>query len=281
MNGSKKERIIMNSLSIEETMHTLSAKAKNKSQLSLAKLILLGIMAGGFIALGYLAFIRVSATMPKEWGSFSTLLGAGLFPIGLIGITFLGGELVTGNGMTMMFGLLEKKVSFADVIRNWTLVLLTNIVGGLLVAYFFGHVVGLTEGDFAAKTMSVALGKLADSPVQMLLSGIGCNIFVCMAVYLATMSKDIVGKMFGIWFPIMIFVVCGFQHVVANAFILPAGFFAGADISLADMLKNIFFVFVGNEIGGSIFLALPVYLSVSKPADELTTENVKEQVVHE
>ncbi|HLQ40413.1 MAG TPA: formate/nitrite transporter family protein [Tetragenococcus sp.] len=271
----------MNSLSIEETMHTLSAKAKNKSQLSLAKLILLGIMAGGFIALGYLAFIRVSATMPKEWGSFSTLLGAGLFPIGLIGITFLGGELVTGNGMTMMFGLLEKKVSFADVIRNWTLVLLTNIVGGLLVAYFFGHVVGLTEGDFAAKTMSVALGKLADSPVQMLLSGIGCNIFVCMAVYLATMSKDIVGKMFGIWFPIMIFVVCGFQHVVANAFILPAGFFAGADISLADMLKNIFFVFVGNEIGGSIFLALPVYLSVSKPADELNTENVKEQVVHE
>src|SRR5699024_7865535 len=147
--------------------------------------------------------------------------------------------------------------------------------------YFFGHVVGLTEGDFAAKTMSVALGKLADSPVQMLLSGIGCNIFVCMAVYLATMSKDIVGKMFGIWFPIMIFVVCGFQHVVANAFILPAGFFAGADISLADMLKNIFFVFVGNEIGGSIFLALPVYLSVSKPADELNTENVKEQVVHE
>lgn len=273
----------MNSFSIEETLHTLSDKAKVKSQLSLAKIVLLGIMAGGFIALGYLAFIRVSATTPKEWGSFSTLLGACLFPVGLMGITFIGGELVTGNGMTMMFGLLEKKVSLIDLIKNWTLVLLTNVVGGVLVAYFFGHVVGLTEGDFAAKTTAVGLAKLADSPLQMLVSGIGCNIFVCMAVWLGTMSKDFVGKMFGNWFPIMIFVVCGFQHVVANAFILPAAFFAGADISLIDMVKDILCVFIGNEIGGALFLAVPVYLSLRQPAKsgERVSETAEKQVIHQ
>ncbi len=274
----------MNSYSIEETMTAFAKKAKTKSQLAFGKLFLLGIMAGGFIALGYLAFIRVSGTTPEEWGSFSTLLGAMLFPIGLIAITFVGGELVTGNGMTMMFGLLEKKVSILNVFKNWMLVLLANIVGGILVAYFFGHIVGLTEGDFAAKTLQVALAKTADSPLVMIVSGIGCNIFVCMAVWLGAMSKDFVGKIFGLWFPIMIFVVCGFQHVVANAFILPAAFFAGADISLIDMFKNIFFVFIGNEIGGALFLAVPVYLTNHAPKEapevaETLQETTEERVI--
>lgn len=252
----------MNSFSIEETIHVLSDKAVAKSKLSYAKMILLGIMAGAFIALGYLAFIRVSATVPKEWGSFSTFLGACLFPAGLIGITFIGGELVTGNGMTMMFGVLEKKTSVADLAKNWIIVLITNIIGGILVAFFFGHVVGLTEGAFAAKTISVAQAKLADTPLQMIVSGVGCNIFVCMAVWLGAMSKDFMGKMAGVWFPIMIFVTCGFQHVVANAFILPAALLAGGDVSIMNMIINIVCVFIGNEIGGALFLALPVYLSV-------------------
>lgn len=249
----------MNSLSANEVIEVLGEKARSKGRLDAIRTVLLGVLAGAFIALGYLAFIRISGTAPKEWGSFSTFLGGCLFPIGLIAIVLLGGELVTGNMMVMSFGFLEKKSSAKEVLRNWLLALIGNALGGLLIAYAFGHVVGLTEGAFAAKTTATALGKLADTPLKQVVSGIGCNIFVCMAVFFATMSKDYLGKIVGAWMPIMLFVVCGFQHVVANTFILPAGLFAGAEYTIFDVLKNLFFVFIGNAIGGSLFLAVPVY----------------------
>lgn len=257
----------MNSFSIRETMENFADKAVDKSRLAFWKMALLGIMAGAFIALGFLAFVRVGGTVPKEWGSFGTFLGACLFPAGLLAIVFLGGELATGNAMVMMFGVLEKKIKLSDMAKNWALVFLFNIVGGVLVAWFFGHVLGLTEGDFAAKTIAVGSGKVKDTVLQMIVSGIGCDIFVCMAVWLGSMSKDFLGRFVGVWFPIMIFVTCGFQHCVANAFIIPASMFAGADISLAQCAFNLLIVFIGNEIGGALFLALPVWLS-QRPASE-------------
>lgn len=268
----------MNSYSTKEVIELLSKKAYAKEKLSIMRVILLGILAGAFIALGYLSFVRVAGTTPKEWGSFSTFLGACLFPIGLMAITFLGGELVTGNMMVMAFGWLHHDVKLSSVIKNWLLVMLGNFLGGLFVAYFFGHLTGLTEGDFAAKTIAVAASKVADTPVKMIISGIGCNIFVCMAVFLGAMSKDFMGKVFGLWFPIMLFVICGFQHVVANAFIIPAAMFAGAPISLSALFTDILFVFIGNALGGAIFLALPLYKTYFKPQEE-TEKIIERQVI--
>lgn len=225
-------------------------------------------MAGAFIALGSLAFIRVSGTTPKSWGSFSTFLGACLFPIGLLAITFLGGELVTGNMMVFTFGLLEKTVSVFDVIKNWILVFISNCIGGILTAYFFGHVVGLTEGDYAAKTIAVAAGKLGDSPLAMVVSAVGCNILVGMAIFFAAMSKDLIGKIVGLWFPIMIFVICGFQHVVANAFFLSAGVFAGGNFTAGALAQDMLLVFLGNAIGGALLLAVPVYFGSTRSKDK-------------
>ncbi|KRM32787.1 formate nitrite transporter family protein [Agrilactobacillus composti DSM 18527 = JCM 14202] len=209
-------------------------------------------------------------------------MGACLFPIGLLAITFLGGELVTGNMMVMTFGFMKRKVSLFAVIKNWILVLFANCVGGALVGYFFGHVTGLTEGAFAAKTIAVATAKLADSPLAMVVSGVGCNILVCMAIFIGAMSKDFFGKIFGIWFPIMIFVVCGFQHVVANAFILAAGVFAGAGFTAGQLIQNILLVFLGNAIGGSLFMAVPVYFAnrQAKPAPTPAAEKVEDASQH-
>lgn len=249
-----------------EVIETFATKtAKTKKNLSFGKQMLLGIMAGAFIAIGYLAFVRVSGTAPKSWGSFSTFLGACLFPIGLLAITFLGGELVTGNMMVLTFGFLEKTVSFLELIKNWVLVLISNCIGGALVGLFFGHMVGLTEGDFAAKTIAVAAAKLGDSPMAMIISGVGCNMLVGMAIFFGAMSKDLIGKIVGVWFPIMIFVVCGFQHVVANAFILTAGVLAGGGFTAGALVQNILLVFLGNALGGSLCLAVPVYFAHAKP----------------
>lgn len=247
-------------LTTREVIDTFATKtAKTKKNLPFAKQFLLGILAGAFIAIGYLAFVRVSGTTPKDWGSFSTFLGACLFPIGLLAITFLGGELVTGNMMVLTFGFLEKNVTILEIIKNWILVLISNCVGGALVAFFFGHMVGLTEGVYAAKTIAVATAKLSDRPLAMIISGVGCNILVGMAIFFGAMSKDVMGKIVGVWFPIMIFVICGFQHVVANAFILTAGALAGGGFTAGALVGNILLVFLGNAIGGSLCLAVPIY----------------------
>ena len=198
--------------------------------------------------------------MPAQWGSFGSLLGGCLFPIGLIAIVLVGGELATGNMMTMAIGLFQKKISFWDLIYNWVVVMAGNMVGSILVAYFFGHFVGLAEGPFLAKTVAVASSKISDPPMVALVSAIGCNIFVCMAVWVATSARDYFAKMAGMWFPIMIFVVLGFQHVVANAFVIPAAIFTGeSSITWLDYLQNTVFVFIGNAIGGALAFALPCF----------------------
>lgn len=270
----------MNYVSANEVIKQFSQKAKTKCQFSLGQAICLGLLAGAFIAIGYLAFIRVSGMIPKTWSSLANFLGACVFPIGLLAITFCGGELVTGNMMILTFGRLEQQVNVAKMIKNWCLILVANCLGGALIGYLFGHIVGLTEGDFAAKTMAVAMAKVSDSPIQMIVSGIGCNLLVGMAIFLGAMSHDFMGKLVGVWFPIMIFVLCGFQHVVANAFILTAGVLAGANITGWQLLENILLVFIGNAIGGALFFAVPVYLAnVSIPG--ATKQTIKAQPITE
>ncbi|QOY60084.1 formate/nitrite transporter family protein [Thermophilibacter immobilis] len=61
--------------------------------------------------------------------------------------------------MVMMFGVLEKKIKLSDLAKNWVLISLFNIVGGVLVAWFFGYALGLTEGNFAAKTIAAGSGS--------------------------------------------------------------------------------------------------------------------------
>lgn len=267
----------MDFFSSEEIVASLGDKAEMKGKLSFVRLCILGIMAGFCIALGYLAFIRITGTAPTEWGSFNNFLGGALFPVGLIALTFVGGELATGNMMVMTLGVLQKKVRVGALCYNWIVVLLTNCLGGFLVAYLFGHIVGLTEGAFLDKTVAVAQAKIADPPLVAFVSGIGCNIFVCLAVYLGALAKSYLGKMFGLWFPVMVFVVCGFQHVVANAFIIPAAIFSqSTTISWWDYLQNTLWVFLGNAVGGSLFMAVPlIFMTKSatvKPRVEKTIQ---------
>jgi formate/nitrite transporter FocA (FNT family) len=75
-----------------------------------------------------------------------------------------------------------------------------------------------------------------------------------LALWLSYGAKDGAGKILGIWFPVMIFVAIGFQHSVANAFLIPAAIFEGA-ASWGDFLRNFVFVYLGNVIGGAIFVS--------------------------
>ncbi|ENI8379799.1 formate/nitrite transporter family protein [Listeria monocytogenes] len=261
----------------QEVTEITIEKGTQKANSSTLTLVLLGFLGGAFISLGYLLYIRAVGTMPHEWGSFATLIGASLFPVGLVCILLGGGELITGNMMAVAIAWYDKKISFQQLLRNWAIVSVMNLVGAFFVAYFFGHFVGLTEGDFLPKTLATAGAKINDPFWVALVSGIGCNWFVGIAVWLCYAAKDFAGKILGIWFPVMAFVAIGFQHVVANMFIIPAAIFAGY-YSWADFIWNVIPVYLGNVVGGAVFVSLFYFLAYKKNAPKKVKEEIHQPI---
>jgi formate transporter len=237
-----------------------------KSRLPLTSMLVLGFLSGAFIALGFLLDVRVSGNMPKEWGSFAGFVGAAVFPLGLILSIIAGGELLTGNMMAVSFAKFAGRVTWGSLLYNWIVITVANFIGAVFVAYMFGHIVGLTaEGPYLNKTVSIAEAKLGEDFLQAFVSGIGCNWLVGLAVWLSYAAEDVAGKILGIWFCIMGFVAVGFQHVVANMFIIPAAIFEG-EATWAEWFGNFVPVFLGNAVGGAIMVSLFYWLAYVKAA---------------
>ncbi|WP_407270977.1 formate/nitrite transporter family protein [Radiobacillus sp. PE A8.2] len=263
--------------------YTIKA-GKKKANLSILESSILGFQAGAFIALGFLLYIRVVATIPTDWESFAAFIGASLFPIGLILTLLAGGELLTGNMMAVPLSRFAKQISTKKLAINIMVITLSNFFGAVFVAYFFGHIVGLTEtGAFLTTTVEIAEHKLEASFVQAFVSGIGCNWLVASAVWLSYGAQDFAGKILGIWFPTMTFVAIGFQHIVANMFVIPAAIFAG-HLSWVAYLQNFVPVFLGNAVGGSFFIAGAywiAYVRKTKPVANNTVDEFPLSVVSE
>ncbi|MUG46809.1 formate/nitrite transporter family protein [Paenibacillus woosongensis] len=235
----------------EITVDTGVQKARNP----LLTVMILGFLGGAFIALGFLLDIRVISNAPQEWGSIVNFIGAAVFPIGLILVLLAGGELLTGNMMAVPLARMAGRITTLEMLKNIMLITVANFLGAVFVAYFFGHVVGLTaSGPYLDKLIAMAGHKLDDSFLQAFVSGIGCNWLVALAVWLSYGADNMSGKILGIWFPTMAFVAIGFQHVVANMFLIPAAIFEGY-YSWGDYVRNFVPVWLGNLTGGALFVA--------------------------
>ncbi|WP_316571618.1 formate/nitrite transporter family protein [Neobacillus sp. YIM B06451] len=249
----------------EEIMDITVQNGVKKTGYSLKTSMILGFQAGAFIALGYLLSIRITAPLTGDIAGIGTFLGAAVFPIGLILTLIAGGELLTGNMMAIPLAAFARKISVRAVMQNWVIITLSNFLGALFVAYAFGHIAGLTSsGIFLEKTVSIAGHKLEATFLEAFVSGIGCNWLVAAAVWLSYGAKDIIGKIAGIWFPTMTFVAIGFQHVVANMFVIPAAIFEG-HYTWGQYVANFIPVFLGNAVGGAVFIAMAYWIAFRKP----------------
>lgn len=249
----------------EEIVEITRDTGVKKVNLPLSSSLILGFLAGAYISFGFLLYIRITANLPGQiWGSLADFIGAALFPLGLILVLIAGGELLTGNLMTLMPASLSGKITTSQIAKNWTIIAISNFLGAVFFAYLFGHKLGLTEIDpYLSQTIAIAKSKI-DEPFHIaFISGIGANWLVCLAVWLAYAAKDTIGKILGIWFPIMAFVAIGFQHVVANMFIIPAAIFAGA-FDWMMYLENFIAVFLGNAVGGAFFVGSLYWMAYSK-----------------
>ena len=234
-----------------------------KASLPVFKMILLGILAGVYIGLGAHAFLLATAGMETTLeATVGKLIGAALFPVGLMLVIFCGAELFTGNNL-LTLALFEKKITPGAMLKNWIVVYLANLIGGVLLAYLLAKS-GLYAGAAAERAMAVAASKAGAPFGELLIRGIFCNMLVVLACWFQAGAKEMIGKIFAVWFPIMLFVFAGFEHSVANMMYIPLGIFLGADVTFGGLVANLIPVTIGNMIGGALWIPVFYYFSYKK-----------------
>ena len=274
---------IKDCVSPSEVASTLAKKIMpQKARYSLLKMFLLAIAAGAFVAFGAHTCLTVmTGTIGVSWG-LAKLIGGIVFATGLMMVVLTGAELFTGN-VLMTFSLFEKKITFLELLKSWAVVYVGNFIGAIIiVGLIFATGASHNCADAVGfMTLNTATTKTNLTFIQAFTSGILCNWLVCLAVWMAACSRRIIGKIFAIFFPIMIFVASGYEHSVANMFFIPSGILtktlpevvASANIA-PELLNNLTWqgfainnlvpVTLGNIVGVVVFVVLLFWMAYLK-----------------
>ncbi|KAL3786232.1 hypothetical protein HJC23_002483 [Cyclotella cryptica] len=248
---------ISNVLTPTEAFEQLVEKGVYNANSKAERLLFSSALGGCYVGMGAMVSLAVagnSAGLAAADPGLQKFVFAALFPMNLLLAQQCGGMLYTGNTASMMAAVCEKRVSFNDMGRVLLLSWIGNLFGcGLFaVACKYAGVMEGGAGVLAAKTL-VAKTSAELGPV--LIKAIFCNWLVCLAVVLSTQAKDMGGKYISIWLPVSTFVSIGFEHSVANMFLLPAGLMSQDTITVGDAItKNLLPVTVGNALSGSLLV---------------------------
>jgi len=233
----------------------------NKANAETGDLLVRGFLSGAL--LGFATSLAITASVQTSL----PIVGSILFPVGFVMIVLLGLELVTGNFALVTIALIDGRCSVNQMLRNFGLVFLGNLLGSLCYAVFLW--ISLTgAGNIAPDAVGQKIMAIAVAKTQYPAWGFGplivrsvlCNWMVCLGAVLAMSSTSTVGKIVASWLPILVFFAHGYEHSVVNMFVIPAGIMLGAKVTVADWwLKNQLVVTLGNFAGGSLFTGLALY----------------------
>jgi formate transporter len=232
-----------------------------KAGLATVPTLVLAVLAGAFIAFGATLYTVVVTDSGLGLGP-ERLLGGIAFSLGLILVLVGGAELFTGNSL-IVFAWADRKISSAQLLRNWALVYAGNFIGATATAVmvYWSGIDAFGGGAVGATAVRIAEAKLALAPSEAFVRGILCNVLVCLAVWLCFGARTATGKILAIVFPIAGFVALGFEHSVANMYLIPAGWLAGSElVTLSGYAMNLLLVTAGNIIGGGVLVALVYWL---------------------
>lgn len=240
----------------------------SKTETNLAKVFVLAIMAGIFIALAGVASSVASLGLDT---SIARIVKGAVFPLGLILVVCCGSELFTGDCL-LIIPLLGKKIKLGKTALFLAVVYLGNLVGSMLVALLVRATNGMGFVGLAESAVAVASAKCSLSFGKAFLLGIACNVLVCLAVWMSFGADSLCGKIFAVYLPIFAFVVCGFEHSIANMYYLSVGMlFDSSLVNLGDaLLHNLLPVTMGNVLGGAL---VGVAYYVTYLAQDKQTEN--------
>ncbi|CAE6500549.1 unnamed protein product [Rhizoctonia solani] len=266
----------------DAVLHNATKKIHNPYD----KMFFLGLLAGIWVGFGGLAAVSAAGGVPEDvrarWVMLPKFLMGSFFAFALHLIIMFGGELFTGNTMILSIGVYNKVVPLRLLLINWVIVYIGNWCGCLITAYFFGYLTDLFESEsYRSYLAAVTLSKLEEHgqyiPIKptttafslqythtgwgvLFLKAIPANAMVCMAVMLGLASRDSAGKIMALWFPVVMFVLCGFEHCVANMFFTSLGLMYGAPSTIRRQWFNQSAAIPGNLIGGAIVIGLAEHL---------------------
>ena len=239
-----------------------------KARADALTLFVLAVLAGAFIALGALFFMVVSTGSTLGFG-VTRLLGGLSFCLGLVLVVIGGAELFTGNNL-MAMAWASRLISTREVLRNWVLVYLGNLVGGLgmVLLVCWADIASLGGGTLGETALQIARGKAELDLGEAFARGILCNALVCLGVWLAMGGHSVTDKILGIAFPISAFVALGFEHSIANWFFLPYGLVLDGQglVPVEGALRNLLAVTAGNIVGGTLLVAGVYWLAYRRGA---------------
>lgn len=257
-----------------EIARRVETAGRAKAALPLEQLATLGLMAGVFISFGAALFTMVmtGGTLGIGPGRF---VGGLAFSLGLILIIIGGAELFTGNTLIVM-AWADGKVSSRALARNWGVSFLTNVAGALLLALLV-HLSGVLDiGGSKETAIKIAESKAALGVSQAFFRGVLCNLLVCLAVWLSFACHTVTDKILAIVLPIAAFVTLGFEHSIANCYLIPVAMLSGAKIGVGAFLANLIPVTLGNILGGAGGVAgvyWMIYLRVARDAPATTPKH--------
>ena len=246
-----------------------------KAQMGFSKTFMLALLAGAFIGFGAIFATTVTTGSTLYWG-LTKFLGGLAFSLGLILVIVAGAELFTGNNLISM-AWASGRIKTYDVLRNWLIVYLGNLVGSLslVILMLLSQQYTFSEGAVGLNALNIAAAKCDLGFIQAIALGVLCNILVCLAVWLCFSARSTTDKILAIIFPITAFVAAGFEHSVANMYFIPKGllvksfagpeFWANINRTSADfahltwenfLIHNLLPVTIGNIIGGAILVGM-------------------------
>ncbi len=255
----------LDAFSPKEIAHRVKTVGVAKARLPLLSMLLLGILAGAFIGLGALYFVIVKSDASLSF-AVSQLLSGLAFSLGLILVIVAGAELFTGNNLLAM-AWADKQITSYELLKNWLVICVANFLGatGLAVLVFLSGHTEMNGGAIADKYLLIAAAKCSLPFWSAFFKGVLCNVFVCLAVWMALAGRTVIDKAVAIVFPISAFVAAGFEHSIANMYIVPLAMLIktfGSSTIIADsvswmgLLTNLVPVILGNLIGGSVLVGL-------------------------
>jgi len=229
-----------------------------KAKLPVAQMLVLAILAGAFIGFGAAAYTMVMTGVDATYGP-AKMLGGVVFSLGLILVLVGGAELFTGNAL-MVMAVVDRKITLRLLLRSWTIVYTGNLIGAAGLAIAFG-LTGLLDGPMGVTAATISQSKAALLPLEAFVRGALCNALVCLAIWLTFAARSTTGRILAILWPTSCFVLLGLEHSIANMYFFPQGWAAASGVPVGVAGANLFWVTLGNIVGGAGGVALAYWFA--------------------
>ena len=257
-----------------------------------AKSFSLAIFAGAFIAIAFVFYITVTTGAQGAPVGIIKLTGGLAFSLGLILVVVCGGELFTSTVLSTV-AWAQGRFSTAKLLLCWGRVYLGNLVGAsaMLALVITAQMYMNDGGEWGINAMKIAQHKLEHTWPQAFALGILCNLLVCLGTWMTFTTKDILAKTVLLILPVAMFVSSGFEHSIANMFMVPLGlsikalsepaFYIAHGYVAADfahltfsnfIFHNLIPVTLGNIVGGGVFVGIGYWLIEGKDKSTTTPE---------